>query len=49
MNSRKHDAAVRRKSMDQKCSREEISGATDKVNALTLLLDQMAVPLLLPR
>ena len=37
------------KLMDQKYSREEISGATDKVNGLILLLHQMTVQLLLPR
>ena len=37
------------KLMDQEYSREEISGATDKVNGLILLLHQMTVQLLLPR
>ena len=37
------------KLMDQKYSREEIPGATDKVNGLILLLHQMTVQLLLPR
>ena len=37
------------KLVDQDCSREEISGTTDVVNVLILLLHQMAAQLPLPR